>query len=358
MTVGLGTDSPASTPSFDVFEEMRAAIYAARARERRPEALLAAEALRLATLGCGPRPANGRRGGYPDARQARRPGGRVARGKPLPSGRGSRGGRRLRRLAGTSARDDRRRADPVPKRETRNSGKRYAAPQAPPGAKCSRRSSSRDAPKKQKPPEWQEELFFSRLRNHAKWAYVFLAVAFVLGFVLLGVGSGSNGLSDIFQSAFSFGSSSGGTSIGSLQKKVGKHPQNATAWRDLATAYEQKQRTAGRRHRAAALHRAEAEGRHGLLASSRRSTRLLSRTYATDYQNAQLEGAHGIADYARSRPPATTVFGKIFADPKASAGSDRGRDPARRRRRRRRPPSRTIRARRRTPRPRSRSSRC
>jgi 5-methylthioadenosine/S-adenosylhomocysteine deaminase len=47
--VGLGTDSPASTPSFDVFEEMRAAIYAARARERRPEALLAGDALRLAT---------------------------------------------------------------------------------------------------------------------------------------------------------------------------------------------------------------------------------------------------------------------------------------------------------------------
>ena len=40
VVVGLGTDSPASTPSFDVFEEMRAAIYAARARERRAEALL------------------------------------------------------------------------------------------------------------------------------------------------------------------------------------------------------------------------------------------------------------------------------------------------------------------------------
>ena len=48
-TVGLGTDSPASTPSFDVFEEMRAAIYAARAREKRPDALLAGDALRLAT---------------------------------------------------------------------------------------------------------------------------------------------------------------------------------------------------------------------------------------------------------------------------------------------------------------------
>jgi cytosine/adenosine deaminase-related metal-dependent hydrolase len=47
--VGLGTDSPASTPSFDVFEELRTAVYAARARERRPEALTAEAALRLAT---------------------------------------------------------------------------------------------------------------------------------------------------------------------------------------------------------------------------------------------------------------------------------------------------------------------
>jgi 5-methylthioadenosine/S-adenosylhomocysteine deaminase len=49
IVVGLGTDSPASAPSFDVFEEMRAAVYAARALERRPEALLATDALRLAT---------------------------------------------------------------------------------------------------------------------------------------------------------------------------------------------------------------------------------------------------------------------------------------------------------------------
>ena len=47
----IATDSPASTPSFDIFDEMRAAIVGARAREGRPDALTAADALELATLG-------------------------------------------------------------------------------------------------------------------------------------------------------------------------------------------------------------------------------------------------------------------------------------------------------------------
>jgi 5-methylthioadenosine/S-adenosylhomocysteine deaminase len=49
--VALGTDSPASTPSFDMFEEMRAAIYLSRAREQRSDALSVSAALELATLG-------------------------------------------------------------------------------------------------------------------------------------------------------------------------------------------------------------------------------------------------------------------------------------------------------------------
>ena len=51
IRVCIATDSPASTPSFDMFDEMRAAIAAARARERRPDALTAGDALELATLG-------------------------------------------------------------------------------------------------------------------------------------------------------------------------------------------------------------------------------------------------------------------------------------------------------------------
>lgn len=51
IRVGLGTDSPASTPSFDLFDELRTAVFAARAREQRADALSAAEALELVTLG-------------------------------------------------------------------------------------------------------------------------------------------------------------------------------------------------------------------------------------------------------------------------------------------------------------------
>jgi cytosine/adenosine deaminase-related metal-dependent hydrolase len=51
IDVGIATDSPASTPSFDLFEELRTAIVAARARAERPDALPAARALELATLG-------------------------------------------------------------------------------------------------------------------------------------------------------------------------------------------------------------------------------------------------------------------------------------------------------------------
>lgn len=49
--VGVGTDSPASAPSFDFFEELRSVLLSARARAQRPSVLTAAEALQLATLG-------------------------------------------------------------------------------------------------------------------------------------------------------------------------------------------------------------------------------------------------------------------------------------------------------------------
>ncbi|MBA3365669.1 MAG: amidohydrolase family protein [Actinobacteria bacterium] len=49
--VGIGTDSPASAPSFDFFDELRWVTLSARARAGRPDALSAAQALELGTLG-------------------------------------------------------------------------------------------------------------------------------------------------------------------------------------------------------------------------------------------------------------------------------------------------------------------
>ncbi len=51
INVGLGTDSMVSGNSADFFEEMRFALYNARARERDPLALTARQALEMATLG-------------------------------------------------------------------------------------------------------------------------------------------------------------------------------------------------------------------------------------------------------------------------------------------------------------------
>ena len=183
VTVGLGTDSPASTPSFDMFEEMRTAIYGragARAAARRR--CSAADALRLATI---------------DAARALRIDGQVGTltpgkradlavvslaGSPYhpvedPAAAVVFGGSPERVLETIVDGETRYRSeDPGPR------GERYAAPQAPPGAKMLAAERSRDAaattqkPKKQKPPQWQEELFFPRLRVHAKWVFVLLAV--------------------------------------------------------------------------------------------------------------------------------------------------------------------------------------
>lgn len=49
--VGIGTDSPASAPSFDFFDELRWVTFSARARAGRPDVLGAAQTLELATLG-------------------------------------------------------------------------------------------------------------------------------------------------------------------------------------------------------------------------------------------------------------------------------------------------------------------
>jgi tetratricopeptide (TPR) repeat protein len=96
--------------------------------------------------------------------------------------------------------------------------------------------------KKPKHESWEDQLFFSRLRVHAKWVFVLLAIVFAMSFVLFGVGSGSSGIGDIFQNLFNRTTSSG-PSASSLQKKADANPKDAKTWRELATSLEQKSKT-------------------------------------------------------------------------------------------------------------------
>jgi tetratricopeptide (TPR) repeat protein len=167
---------------------------------------------------------------------------------------------------------------------------------------------------KQKTPQWQEELFFSRLRNHAKWVFVFLAVVFAVSFVFFGVGSGSTGITDALQNAFHFGG--GGTSVSKLQSKADKNPTNALAWRNLATALEQKQRT---QEAVNALERYTAlkpkDG--GALAELASQYGTLAQGYSNDYTAAQNQALASSTPASAFAPASTTALGKAFQDPNA-----------------------------------------
>src|SRR5919108_5056349 len=80
----------------------------------------------------------------------------------------------------------------------------------------------------------EDTMFFPRLRRHAKWMSLFLALAFGLGFVGFGVGAGGIGIGDVFRDA------AGGTGVPSIsdsEQRVLENPKDAQAFRDLATAH-------------------------------------------------------------------------------------------------------------------------
>ena len=93
--------------------------------------------------------------------------------------------------------------------------------------------------KKKAAPTWEEQLFFSRLRRHAKVMYVLLAIVFAAGFVVLGVGSGSTGIGDILQGKFfGGGGSSTSSQISDKQDAITNHPKNVQLYLDLAGLYQ------------------------------------------------------------------------------------------------------------------------
>ena len=155
-----------------------------------------------------------------------------------------------------------------------------------------------------------QDLFFVKMRRHQKWLYGLLAVVFAIGFVGIGVGSGSGGgLDQLYTGIFGGG---GGDSVSKAQDAVKKDPKNAQAYRDLATAYEQK----GNNAQAAtalnsylALKKKDAAtwGELGGLQLSQ------GNQYTTQYQNAQQ--ASQIADPSAPFLPGGTLGSAVGQNP-------------------------------------------
>lgn len=81
-------------------------------------------------------------------------------------------------------------------------------------------------------------MFFPRLRRQAKWMFVFLALAFGIGFVAFGIGgAGGSGISDLFQRA---DGGTGGPSVSDAQGKI--EDGNLAAYKDLSEAYRTENR--------------------------------------------------------------------------------------------------------------------
>jgi tetratricopeptide (TPR) repeat protein len=81
-------------------------------------------------------------------------------------------------------------------------------------------------------------MFFTRLRKHAKWMFVFLALVFAVGFVGFGIGANQNAsLGDLFRG--DSGSTSGNLSVGDAREQLRENPKSAEAKRELATALQE-----------------------------------------------------------------------------------------------------------------------
>jgi tetratricopeptide (TPR) repeat protein len=91
------------------------------------------------------------------------------------------------------------------------------------------------AKRRQTAPSIEDTMFFPRLRRHAKWMFVFLAVALGGGFVVFGVGAGGTGIGDLFRNQ---GGGTGSPSISKARGETEKNPKDAQAWRDLSTALQ------------------------------------------------------------------------------------------------------------------------
>jgi cytochrome c-type biogenesis protein CcmH/NrfG len=126
---------------------------------------------------------------------------------------------------------------------------------------------------------------------------------------VLGVGSGNSALNDLFQNAFGNGSST--SSVSKLQEETRKHPTDANAFRELATALETKKRTAEAitaLERYTALRPKDTDGLQELAGQyQQRATDLSSQI-----QSAQAEAQ--LVPRTNFLPAPSTPFGKAYSD--------------------------------------------
>jgi cytochrome c-type biogenesis protein CcmH/NrfG len=157
-------------------------------------------------------------------------------------------------------------------------------------------------------------MFFPKLRTHARWMFVLLALVFAGGFVLFGVGSGSNGIGNVLSDWLNIGQSSTGPSTSKLEKNAREHPKDEKAWTDLAAQYAADQRTddaISALQKAVALKPKDVDALQQLVGQYQRKLQDIA-------GEAQAQQATSpVVDATLFEPPATTPFGRAFADPTA-----------------------------------------
>ena len=91
----------------------------------------------------------------------------------------------------------------------------------------------------------EDLMFFPKLRRKAKWVFLLLAIAFGVGFVAFGVGTGVGGTSigDVLRDIFS-SSSSSGQDLDSLREDAAKSPKDPSAQIAYANALQAAGQTA------------------------------------------------------------------------------------------------------------------
>ncbi|HEX3255423.1 MAG TPA: tetratricopeptide repeat protein [Gaiellaceae bacterium] len=115
-------------------------------------------------------------------------------------------------------------------------------------AQAQRRKTSRSRARRSSSSA-EDLMFFPKLRRRAKWVFLLLAIAFALGFVAFGVGTGVSGTSigDVLRDFFT--SNSGSQDLESAKKKADENPKDAQAQLAYANALQ----TAGRTTEAVAV---------------------------------------------------------------------------------------------------------